>query len=282
MTRTNTRDSRQRRRDRDRRSARPRRAPGPPAIPGEHQPERAAARTARRCAPGSPGRRAARPGRTTGRSPAGRGRPSTGRPRRAAGRAKSCRAGPCRRSTAAGSRPGSRRRPPRTRARRRRGRSPRSAARPSAPISANGSADAQARRPNSGKERHLDDATPAASSGRSTGSAGPGSAGMAAADLGEDPDEVDVEALAGVQRPGDIDVVERIRVRRVRKVPDQDQPGRRGRARTTGGGYARPVQRSTGSGRAPTGTNGPVRGPDQGCMMALCPSPSAPGACAGY
>ena len=43
------------------------------------------------------------------------------------------------------------------------------------------------------------------------------------ADLGEDPDEVDVESLARGKRSGDIDVIERIGVRRVRKVPEEDQ-----------------------------------------------------------
>ena len=39
-----------------------------------------------------------------------------------------------------------------------------------------------------------------------------------AADLREDPDEVDVEALARGEVPGDVDVVERIGVGRVREA----------------------------------------------------------------
>ena len=52
-----------------------------------------------------------------------------------------------------------------------------------------------------------------------------------AADLGEDPDEVDVEALAGGERARDIDVVVRVGVRRVREQDASRPPGRRRRAR---------------------------------------------------
>jgi len=45
-----------------------------------------------------------------------------------------------------------------------------------------------------------------------------------AADLGEDPDEVVIEALAGPEGPRDIDVIGRVGIRRVREVPDQDHP----------------------------------------------------------
>ena len=68
------------------------------------------------------------------------------------------------------------------------------------------------------------------------------------ADLGEDPDQVDAESVAGHERSGHVDVIEGIRVGRVRKVRRSAPVGRPGRARTRGWGYARPVQRSTGSG----------------------------------
>ena len=58
------------------------------------------------------------------------------------------------------------------------------------------------------------------------------------------------------EAPGDVDVVARIGVGRVRKLRDRAPDGRRGRARIGGGGYARPVQRSTGSQRGPPGTKG--------------------------
>ena len=45
-----------------------------------------------------------------------------------------------------------------------------------------------------------------------------------AADLGEDPDEVDVEAVARGERPGDVDVVVGVGVRRVREEGDEDEP----------------------------------------------------------
>ena len=41
------------------------------------------------------------------------------------------------------------------------------------------------------------------------------------ADLGEDPDEVDVEAVAGGNRPGDVDVVVAVGVGRVGEDRDQ-------------------------------------------------------------
>ena len=49
-----------------------------------------------------------------------------------------------------------------------------------------------------------------------------------AADLGEDPDEVDVEALARMERSRDVDVVGRIGVGRLREVPDEDRPNGQG------------------------------------------------------
>ena len=47
--------------------------------------------------------------------------------------------------------------------------------------------------------------------------------GDGAADLREDPQEVHVETLPGVERPRDVHVIGRIGIRRVRKVPDQDR-----------------------------------------------------------
>ena len=43
------------------------------------------------------------------------------------------------------------------------------------------------------------------------------------ADLGEDPDEVDVQAVAGGDRPGDVDVVVAVRVRGIRVDRDQGE-----------------------------------------------------------
>jgi hypothetical protein len=55
-----------------------------------------------------------------------------------------------------------------------------------------------------------------------------GDGGQLAPDLGEDPDEVDVEAMAGGERSGDVDVVIGIRVGRCRKMDDQEEPHREG------------------------------------------------------
>ena len=49
-----------------------------------------------------------------------------------------------------------------------------------------------------------------------------------AADLGEDPDEVDVEALPRLEGARDIDVIGRIGVRRLREVPDEHRPNGEG------------------------------------------------------
>ena len=67
------------------------------------------------------------------------------------------------------------------------------------------------------------------------------------ADLGEDPDQVDRESTTVGEVPGDVHVVERIGIRRVGEVPDEHDPRRPGQARIGRTGYARPVQRSTGS-----------------------------------
>ena len=45
-----------------------------------------------------------------------------------------------------------------------------------------------------------------------------------AADLGKDPDEVDVEAVPRVQLARDVDVVRGVRVGGVREVPDEQSP----------------------------------------------------------
>ena len=72
-----------------------------------------------------------------------------------------------------------------------------------------------------------------------------------AADLGEDPDEVDVEAVARGERSGDVDVVERVGVGRVREqCAIEHQPDDEGEQVQERGGSARPVQRSTGSASA--------------------------------
>ncbi len=42
--------------------------------------------------------------------------------------------------------------------------------------------------------------------------------------LGEDPDEVDVEAVTGQQRVRDVDVIGRVGVGREREVPDEHHP----------------------------------------------------------
>ena len=49
-----------------------------------------------------------------------------------------------------------------------------------------------------------------------------------AADLGEDPDEVDVEPLAGVEGTRDVHVVRGIGVCRVREMPDEQRPDEEG------------------------------------------------------
>ena len=48
------------------------------------------------------------------------------------------------------------------------------------------------------------------------------------ADLGEDPDEVDVETVARDERPGDVDVVVGIGIGRVGMERDEDQPADEG------------------------------------------------------
>ncbi len=48
------------------------------------------------------------------------------------------------------------------------------------------------------------------------------------ADLGKDPDGIDGESVPGGQGPRDVHVVERIGIRRVRKVPDEHDPNGEG------------------------------------------------------
>ena len=48
--------------------------------------------------------------------------------------------------------------------------------------------------------------------------------GMCAADLREDPDEVDVEALPGMEGARDVHVIGRIGIGRCREVPDEHRP----------------------------------------------------------
>ena len=126
-------------------------APGPPAVPQEDEAERRPGRAGRRCATASRARRAARPARTNARvtrpRSAARGHPERRR-RPAAGRARSCRAGPCTRSTGAGiaTRIAGADRHERP-ARRRRGRSPRSAARRARRSARTAAADAHATSP---------------------------------------------------------------------------------------------------------------------------------------
>ena len=82
-----------------------------------------------------------------------------------------------------------------------------------APISANGSAEAQATSPKTA----MNGTWTIDASGIQWAFDGIGSDRVGrdrAADLGEDPDEVDVEAGAGMEAPGDVDVVGRIRGRR--------------------------------------------------------------------
>ena len=115
-----------------------------------------------------------------------------------------------------------RRRRPRCRAIRRRARSPTSAGRPARRSGRTAAPTPRRRRrrpPGTGPGRW----TRAASSGRSRGSAGRGRRDRAA-DLREDPDEVDVEAAARRERSRDVDVVGRIGIRRVREVPDEHHP----------------------------------------------------------
>ena len=92
-----------------------------------------------------------------------------------------------------------------------------------APISANGSAAAHATSPKIDRNGTWTiDASGIQCAFEGIGRTG--SAGSDAADLGEDPDEVDVEALPRVQVRGDVRVVGRVRVGRVRKVRDEHQP----------------------------------------------------------
>ncbi len=90
-----------------------------------------------------------------------------------------------------------------------------------APMSANGTAEAQATSPKSDQERDLDDRRQRHPVGVRRDRQGRDRRDLAA-DLGEDPDEVDVEALAGVQGARDVHVVRGIRVGRVREMPDQE------------------------------------------------------------
>ena len=97
----------------------------------------------------------------------------------------------------------------------------------SAPMSANGAADAHATSPKTARNGTwtID------ASGIQWAFEGIGRVGIGrdrAADLGEDPDEIDVEAGARVERPGHVDVVRRIGVGRVREMPDQERPDEEG------------------------------------------------------
>ncbi len=52
--------------------------------------------------------------------------------------------------------------------------------------------------------------------------------GDGATDLSEDPDEVDIEALPGLERLRDVHVIGRIGIGRLREVPDEDRPNGQG------------------------------------------------------
>ena len=120
-----------------------------------------------------------------------------------------------------------------------------------APMSANGIADANAVGPEEPDERHLDE----------RGERHPVRVRRdrqdrvrrdRAADLGEDPDEVDVEAVARGELARDVHVVEGIGVRGVGKQRRGDEAGDEGDRRTKRWGSAQPVQPSTGLGASST------------------------------
>ncbi len=198
---------------RDRRHSAALRAPGPPSIPQEGDPDRAAQQHAVVSGEGRQADHQARPARTIGGGPAGRGRPATGRPCPAAGRARSCRAGPCRwprrpgaataiagrqgdsvaRPDFAGQEPGHRRRQRPDEQERDRRRQRRGAEQP------------HRRQLHDRRERH-----PVGVARDRQHRLGRDSA----AHVHERPDEVDVEAVPGLQRPGHVDVVVRSRDRR--------------------------------------------------------------------
>ena len=129
-----------------------------------------------------------------------------------------------------------RRRRRRRAARPRRGRSPRSSGAASAPMSANGSGGRPRRRRRRARGTAPGRSTPAASSGRSTGSAGPGWTGISPPTSGKIQMKSTLKPWPGVSCPRDVHVVERIGIGGVREVPDEHAPGRRGRARTAAGG----------------------------------------------
>ena len=205
-------------------AARPRRtrsasAAGPTATPRRARPSPAR----RRCARASRCPRAAPRPRTRARSPAARAPRGTAPRRPAAGRARSCPAGPCTRTRARAARRGS---PAPTC-------TIRGAPASRAISHASGAAsDADERERQRGREarlaqqpdeRHLDER-------RQRHPVGVGRDRQdrvrrdRPADLGEDPDEVDVEAVARRELPGHVHVVERVRVGRVREEGRRHHP----------------------------------------------------------
>ncbi len=92
-----------------------------------------------------------------------------------------------------------------------------------APMIANGRADAQATSPNSARNGTwtID------ASGIQWAFEGIGRVGVGrdpAADLGEDPDEIDVETRAVREASGHVHVIGRVGICRVREVPDEHHP----------------------------------------------------------
>ena len=249
MTRTKTRDGADRGRERDRGSARsPCGPPGAPAIPRRRR-RRCDARTSRPSLRASVASPASRPAATNAR-------PEPRSPRAASHSAADDERLVEREVVRLGHVDRGQQRDRDEDARRRRRRTagaPASRAiaqvsgAASAPMSANGArgrpGDVAEERAGTGPGR----STPAASSGRSRGSAGSGRPGSCPPTSAKIQMKSTLKPWPACSVPGDVHVVGRVGVGRVREVRDQHAPGRRGRARTGGGGYARPVQRSTGS-----------------------------------
>ena len=230
--------------------------PGPPAVPDE--------RDAERCQDEQPviPRQRRDPGEQPGegegarRALQGRARPSTARPRPVAGTARSCPVGPCTSMTGPGSRPGS----PAPIATARRAPASRAIAQVSgaavAPINANGRADAQATSPKASRNgTWIKDASGIQWAFDGIGRTG--SAGRTPPTSGKIQIKSMLKSVTGRQRPGDVDVIERIGVGRVRKVPDEHQTDGEGEPVQEEGDTHGRCSVAPGPGRASPGTNGP-------------------------